>query len=187
MNDSAHDATQDVIAPDDAYIRGSGAVFDQRLTLRITSICSAVIMVTLALILIVQASGENSRIDRLRSHGVAVDVTVTGCVALASGTGITEAGYRCQGTFTLDTRDYQEIIGGTRTQYPVGQQLSAVVDPGDPANLYPRALLADRRPSVGGYVLPGALLLVVLVGGALRWRRRRRQPSGRDGGGAQPA
>jgi Protein of unknown function (DUF3592) len=158
---------------DGAYIRGSGAALNRRTVLRIAAGCYVVIMLTLVVVLSAQVLRENSRIERLKQHGVAVPVTVTSCLALASGTGITAAGYQCKGTFTLAGRTYTDAIGGTKTSYSVGQTVAAVVDPRDHTNLYPAAALAGRHPSDSGLVLPASLLAVVGLTSAAAWWRAR--------------
>jgi hypothetical protein len=158
---------------DGAYIRGSGASLNRRTVLRIAAGCYAVIMLTLVVVLTTQVLAENSRIERLKQHGVAVPVTVTSCLALASGTGITAAGYQCKGTFSLAGHTYTEAIGGSKTSYSVGQTVAAVVDPSDHANLYPAAALAGRHPSDSGLVLPGGLLLLLALTSVAAWWRAR--------------
>lgn len=160
-------------AADGVYIRGSGAALNRRTVLRITAGGYVVIMLTLVIVLSAQVLRENSRIEALEHHGVAVPVTVTSCLALASGTGITAAGYQCKGTFTLAGRTYTDAIGGTRTSYTVGQTVAAVVDPSDHTNLYPAAALAARHPSDSGYLLPAGLLVLLGLTGAAAWWRAR--------------
>jgi hypothetical protein len=162
---------------DGAYIRGSRAALSRRTVLRISAGCYVVIILTLVVVLSAQVLRENSRIEALKHHGVAVPVTVTSCLALASGTGITAAGYQCKGTFILAGRSYTGAIGGTRASYTIGQIVAAVVDPSDHTNLYPAAALAARHPSDTGYVLPaGLLVLLGLTGAAAWWRVRATRP-----------
>jgi len=88
------------------YVRGAGVVMDSRRTLRALVVVSVLVLATLTIVLTREAINANARISRLRQHGVPVDVTVTSCLGLASGSGITEAGYRCRGTFTLKGHHY---------------------------------------------------------------------------------
>jgi hypothetical protein len=134
--------------------------------------------------LTVIAAEQNSRISRLQSHGVAVNVTVTGCLGMASGTGITESGYQCRGTFTFDGHQHNDVISGSDVLLPVGQTLGAETVRGDPSILYAAGAAATMRSSWKAYALP-AILLVVLIAAVItwfvlrsRWYGRTRAPAG---------
>jgi hypothetical protein len=110
----------------------------------------------------------------LQQHGVPVEVTVTGCVGLASGTGATEAGFNCRGTFTLAGHSYNEVIGGTTDLYPPGTTLQAVAVPGDPALLSTARAVANAHSSWEAFITPGILLAVLLLAVVvIVWRTRR--------------
>jgi hypothetical protein len=156
-----------------SYIRGGGgAHIGGRRVARFVVGFGILILAALTVIFLVAAIDHNSRFRQLEAHGVAVDVTVTGCVGMASGTGITEAGFKCRGTFTLGNHAYNEVIGGTADLQAVGQKLPAVVVPGDPSILYTARAVANTRTSWAVYITPTALLLV-LIAAALLWRRLR--------------
>jgi hypothetical protein len=109
------------------YIRGAGGIpVSGRRVGRIVIGCCLVSLATLVVVLTIGAAGQNSRISRLQRHGVAVDVTVTSCFGIASGTGISATGFRCSGTFTLNGRSYTDVIGGTAAEYSIGEKVQLV-------------------------------------------------------------
>ena len=97
---------------------------------------------------------------------------MTGCVALASGTGITEAGFNCKGSYTLAGNHYPEPIGGNAELLAVGQKVAGVAVRDEPAVLYSAASVAKMHSTWTVYLTPAALLLV-LVGAELLRRRLR--------------
>jgi hypothetical protein len=112
------------------YIRGSGAVvIEGRRIIAIVVIATLATLAVLAILLTIAAIEKNDRIDRLHHRGVAVDVTVTSCLGLASGTGITTTGYRCRGSFTLASRHYDEVIGSSNALLQPGTVVKGIVDP----------------------------------------------------------
>jgi hypothetical protein len=164
------------------YIRGGGGVeVDSRRVLHVVLSLCLLVLALLVIVLTLSAAGENSRTGSLRRHGVPVDVTVTGCLGLASGTGITASGYTCKGTFSLGGRSYTEVIGGITDPRPVGETLQAVADPKDPTRLSLAAAVAAARSPWKAFVVP-AVPLLLLVGGVamIGWqaRRTRHQPRG---------
>jgi hypothetical protein len=137
-----------------------------------------VALFALSLVLAVEAAQRYQRIDRLRAEGVPVVVTVTDCLGLASGTGITEVGFSCRGSFHLGTHTYHAGIDGSADLYPVGASLDGVTVPGDPQILYTAAAARTLHTTWAWFVAPAALFLVaiaVLVVG-LRLFGRRRPP-----------
>jgi hypothetical protein len=159
------------------YIRGAGGAPDRRRTLRVLLVVSVLVLATLTTVLTVQAIHANTRISRLRQHGLPVNVTVTSCLGLASGTGITETGYRCRGTFTLDGHHYNELIAGTNNLHPAGETIRAVTDPNDPAILSTADALATTHPSWTAFITPAIpILLIVSLLALVGCRRLRRKP-----------
>src|ERR1700689_1494602 len=63
----------------------------------------------------ISAANDNSRIDRLKSHGVSVVVTVTNCVGNIGGSGSNAAGYTCRGEYDVRGAAYREVIGSKTT------------------------------------------------------------------------
>jgi hypothetical protein len=132
-------------------------------------------LVALTVVLTVQAIHENAKLDRLHRDGIAVAATVSGCVAIASGTGITESGYRCRATFTLNGRSYTEVLGGTDALFSTGETVPAVVARNDPGNLSTTSA-ATRHATWTAFIGAGVALLVTgLFAGFLARRRRTRR------------
>jgi hypothetical protein len=160
------------------YIRGGGGVdIDRGRVARILVGLFVLGLGALVVLLSLGAIDENARHDRLRRHGVPVDVTVTSCLGLASGTGITVAGYTCRGTFTLDGRDYKGVIRGSIELHQSGEVLPGVADPRDPTILATADSVASSHSSWRPFVTPGLLLVVLVVILVFAvWRFRRRAP-----------
>jgi hypothetical protein len=97
---------------------------------------------------------------------------VSRCLGQLAGSGSNQAGYSCQGTFTLDGRRFTEAIPGS-TLYTPGTTIRGIAVPGDPALLAPVHVVAAERASWRVFILP-TVLLVILVAlvGALVLRRR---------------
>jgi hypothetical protein len=165
-------------ADDVDYLRGSGGVRvdGRRLTL---VILGSVILVLAVLVVVtaIDAARHNSRVSRLQDRGVPVAVRVTSCLGLASGTGITETGFQCRGTFTVDGRAFNEVIGGSSILIPTGTTVHAVVVPGEPSSLSTKETAAGKEAAWKSYITAGVLLIVTIllaVGWLLlraRWRR----------------
>lgn len=122
----------------------------------------------------VSALHHDAAVSRMKRLGVPVQVTVTGCVAMGTGTAETIDGYQCQGSFTLDGRTRTAPITGTDLRYPTGATLAGVVERDDPGRLATAASVSASRSSLTGFVTPAVslgLLVVVLAGVAARRRR----------------
>jgi hypothetical protein len=163
-----------VPAPPGDYIRGGGGVevSRQRVATALLGVVAVVLLILVA-VLAVEAALQNNRMTRLRGGGVSVNATVSTCVAMASGTGITEYGYQCRGTFTLDGHTYDEPIGGTTDRFVPGETVPAVVVPADPALLYTAASVAVRTSTWKTFATPAVLLLLAVSVIALMGRRHR--------------
>ena len=126
-----------------ATLRGAGVDVDVRRAGRVLVGAVLGALAVLAVVLFVAGAQKNAQITSLRSHGVPVTVTVTGCTGLLGGSGSNAAGYACRGTFSVAGHRYDEAIPGD-TLYPPGTPLAAVTVPGDPGSS-PRP--APSRPS----------------------------------------
>jgi hypothetical protein len=165
-------------APDDgSYIRGGGGVaVDAHRVIRVVVVFTLLALLAIAVLLAVAALRSNSRADRLKAHGVAVDVTVTSCLGEASGTGITVTGFKCDGMFTLGGRSYTEVIIGNSANHQAGDIVKAVTDPSDPADLSTADSVAAAHGSSADFalaVIPAALFVVLLVFARRSTLRRR--------------
>jgi hypothetical protein len=160
------------------YQRGSGGVrIDTRRLVLVILGLVILVMATLVVVTAIDAAQHNSRVSRLQQRGVPVDVTVTSCLGLASGTGITVDGFQCRGTFALEGHTYNEVIGGSSVNIPPGTTVHAVVVPREPSSLSTKATAASKDAAWKSYLTAGVLLLITIlltVGWLLlraRWRR----------------
>lgn len=154
-------------------LRGAGVQVDARRVGGVIVGGCVVGLAALTIVLFLAGAQKNAQIDRLRQHGVPVDLTVSGCLGLLGGSGSNAAGYACRGTFTLDGHRYNEAIPGD-TFHPPGATLRAVSVPGDPALVSTISAVTSEHASSKVFVLPTILLIVlVTLAGALVLRRRR--------------
>jgi len=163
-------------SPDEAVSRLRGAdvatVDVRRIGQGVVGIC-LVALAVVAAILFVAGAQKNAQITRLRQHGVAVTVRVTGCFGLLGGSGSNAAGYSCTGTYTVGGHRFTQAIPGD-TLRATGSTVRAVSDPNDPALLSTAHAVASQHASWTVFVVPTILLVALaLVVGALLLRRRR--------------
>jgi len=172
---TSRDDTSDKCA---TYIRGGGGVANARRATSVVVGFCILVLVALVGVLVLGAVQENSRLVRLRRNGVPVSATVTGCLALASGTGITASGFRCNGMFTLNGRRYNDVIGGDADFHPVGEMVQAVTDPRDPGVLFAAPAVVTPQPSWMAFVAPAIplALMLSLVAVVVWWSRHRTLP-----------
>jgi len=141
---------------------------------RVASVVVGLVLVTLAVltvVLFVAGAHKNAQITRLRQDGVPVAIRISGCLGLLGGSGSNPAGYTCRGSFTLDGRRHDEAIPGD-TLHPPGTMLRGVSVPGDPALVTTVGALAGEHASWKVFILPTALLVLLVVGvGTLVLRR----------------
>jgi hypothetical protein len=153
-------------------LRGAGVEVDVRRAGRVVLGICLVGLLVLVVVLFVAGANKNAQINQLRNHGVAVNVTVTGCLGLLGGSGSNPAGYACTGTFTLDGHRYRESVPGNVLR-PPGTKVAAVAVPGDPPLLDTHHAVANEHASLGVFAVPTILLVVLLLLiGALVLRRR---------------
>jgi hypothetical protein len=182
-SDTAEPASSDPVSADTgssdtalSRLRGARVEVDARRAGRVVVALCLVGLAVLVVALFVAGADKNAQITQLRQHGVAVTVTVTGCLGLLGGSGSNAAGYACKGTFTLDGHRYKESIPGNALR-PPGTKVRAVAVPGNPPLLDTHHAVDSEHTSSGVFVVPAILLVVlVIVVGALvlRWRRVRR-------------
>jgi len=155
-------------------LRGAGVDVDVRKIRRVVGGACLVALAVLVAVLFVAGADKNAQITSLRRHGVAVRVTVTGCLGLLGGSGSNAAGYACKGTFTLGGHRYEEAIPGNAL-HPPGARIRAVAVPGNPPLLSTTRAVESQQASWRVFILPTVLLVVLLLlVGALVLRRRRR-------------
>ena len=161
--------------PDNAsYVRGARGGLDRRLAIRLMAAVVIVALVALTLVLAFQAARENAQLNRLHADGIPVTATVASCVAVASGTGITESGYRCRATYAMNGQSYSAVLGGTNALYSVGETVPAVAARTEPDNLSTADAVTRRHASWTAFI-PAAIALLASVGVAalFAWRIRR--------------
>jgi hypothetical protein len=165
-------------------LRAGSVDIDARRIGRAIGVLLLVALVVVAVVLAVAGAQKNNQINRLRSDGVPVTITVSSCLGLLGGSGSNAAGYTCRGTFTVAGHRYTESIPGTNTLYPPGTTIRAVRVPGDPALIAPDKVLATEHASGRVYLLPAVLLVAagLLVGLALYARKRAKRATGVIGG-----
>jgi hypothetical protein len=155
-------------------LRGAEA---QRLGRRFWLVAGTLVFAALAVSIVVSfvsAANDNARIDRLKSHGVDVVVTVTNCVGNVGGSGSNAAGYTCQGAYRVDGVAYHEVIGAKTTLSPAGSKVRGVADPARPSTVELASAVATSTASSSAYVVPSLLLLLFValsVVSLRRWRR----------------
>jgi hypothetical protein len=163
----------DTLAPA-GYIRGgAGLTTDASRVLRIALWVLLSFLAVLTIALVVSGLHHNTRAQRLQHHGVAVPVTVTGCLGQATGTGITVNGFSCHGSFVLNGRHHNEPIGGSAALFSRGQAVRGVVDPRDPSNLSTARAVQHTTAAARPFVLAAIpALALLMIAGLARWRSR---------------
>jgi hypothetical protein len=137
-----------------------------------------VVLAATAAVLFVAGIEKNDQIALLQRQGVAVEVTVSGCLGLMGGSGSNLAGYECKGTFTLNGRSYNDAIPGSAFYSP-GTTLRAVTVPADPTLLSTPRAMATEQSSWRVFILPTAMVAILglLLGAAVLKRRNIRRSS----------
>ncbi len=143
-------------------LRGAGVGVDVRRVVPVViGACLVALAVTTAFLFAAGAQ-KNEQINRLHHQGVIVDATVSGCIGLMGGSGSNLAGYDCRASFTLGGHRYNEPFVGDAT--PVaGSRFRAVTVPGDPALFATVATVAGEQASWRVFILPTALLFVLVL------------------------
>jgi hypothetical protein len=154
-------------------LRGAGVDIDVRRAGRVAVAVVLVALAALSGVLFTAGVDKNAQITALRTRGVPVTVTVSGCLGLLGGSGSNAAGYACQGTFTFDRHRYHDDIPGNSFERP-GSTVHAITDPDDPTLLSTAALVATQRASWTVFLLPGSLLILFVLIGGVALRRGRR-------------
>jgi hypothetical protein len=172
--------------PDDtSYLRGVRvAEVDTGRVVRVLIAVGLVALVVLAVILTISAARQNSRLSTLRSRGVPVTVSVTGCLGISSGIGMAVEYWECRGTYTLAGQSYTEVIGGSRAHLREGQTVAAIAVPGDPGLLSTAAAAARKHSDWASYVTPMILggVTAILIVGLLAWSKWRHRRAAEESG-----
>jgi hypothetical protein len=165
------------------YIRGGGGVVDPRRLFRVVVGLAIAVVAVLVVVLAIQAVHKNSRIDGLQRRGVPVDVTVTNCLGILSGTGITVTSFQCSGSFTLAGRSYNALIAGSSANHQAGDVVKAVADPKHPTSVSLASSLVNAHSSWRAFIGAGVLfvLLLLLIAGVWWWSQRNSAQRSPDG------
>lgn len=162
------------------YLRGVRvAEIDPRRVVQVIVVAVVAGLVAMTVSLAVSASAQDSSQRLLRHEGVSVPVRVTGCLGISSGIGMGIEYWECRGTYTLDGRTYNEVIGGSRPHLADGQVVDAIAVPGRPDLLAAPVVIAGAYSPWTPFVTPiilGALAVVISAGYLLWWARRGRRP-----------
>lgn len=159
--------------PPGLYFRGAAPSLSRPVIARIALGALVAVLTAISLAILTDAIASQRRNTELAENGITVSATVTNCYGMASGTGITAAGYRCTARFALNGRTDIEPIRKSRTLYQPGQVVAALVDPHDPSTLTLAQASHVHSAPWAAYALaagPTALALVVI---ALAMQRRR--------------
>ncbi|HEY3926249.1 MAG TPA: hypothetical protein VGL75_16935 [Acidothermaceae bacterium] len=164
------------------YIRGGGGVVDPRRLFRVVIGLAIAVLAVLVVVLAIQAANKNSRIDGLQRRGVPVDVTVTSCLGILSGTGITVTSFQCSGSFNLAGHTYNALIAGSNANHQAGDVVKAVADPKHPTSVSLPSSLENQHSSWRAFIGAGVLfvVLLLLIAGVWWWSRRNSAQRPRD-------
>lgn len=155
-------------------LRGAAVEANARLVGKVAAAAAVGALLVTVLVLAVAGIQKNAEIGELRSHGVVVDVHATRCIGLMGGSGSNLAGYQCSGWFTLGGHRHAATIPDGAL-HPPGSVVRGVTVRSDPALLATVRQLATEHPSAGVFLVPGALLTVVVLAGGVTLARRGRR------------
>lgn len=150
---------------------------------RVRSALVAVVLVSLgaaSALLLLAGLHANQRVSRLRSQGVPVSLTVTGCLGQLGGSGSNAVGYRCRVSYRLDGQRLDAALPGT-ARYATGSVLAGLAVPAEPGLVTTPALLSGQRATASVFILPALMAAVVATASGwlgLRPARRRRRSGG---------
>jgi hypothetical protein len=183
MRSDTSDADQPEDVAGSGYIRGGGGIVNPRGLFRVVVGSAIVALAVLVLVLTIEAVHKNSRIHGLQRRGVPVDVTVTSCLGILSGTGITVTSFECSGSFDLAGRSYSAVIAGSNINHAAGDVVKAVADPKHPTSISTPSSLVNAHSSWRAFIGPAVLflLLVLLIVTAFWWSRRNSAQRSREG------
>ena len=163
---------------DSSYIRAGGGVpVNTRRVAGVLVWLAVAALLGTAAYLAASTAGRDSRLARLRDHGVAVQATVTSCTAISSGVGMGIEYWDCRATYDLGGGRFSAALGGNRKLIDAGTGVAAVAVPGDPGLLYTAASVRASNGSGTGYVAAAVVgaAAVLLGAGRLVAARGRRQ------------
>ncbi len=174
MTPSEHEPPNDSSSV--STLRGASPVGVSR---RFWAILGALVLVVFAVTLVVSfvsATHDNSRIERLKTHGITLSATVNSCIGNLGGSGSNASSYTCVATYAIAAASYHEVVGHMSSFAAPGTRVIVVADPSQPSTIELASAVKGSSPSNGVYLAPGLLgvLFVALTVGYLRLLRRPR-------------
>ncbi|MFZ0665121.1 MAG: hypothetical protein WAM97_05150 [Acidimicrobiales bacterium] len=154
-------------------LRGARVEADPR---RIGQAILVICLVSLAVSVValyVAGVHQNDQIAALKTQGVRVTETVTGCQGLLGGSGSNPVGYDCEGTFTFNGHTYNDPVPGSQA-HDVGAKVVVVADRNNPGLVSSVSQVNGEHTSVSVYVIPTLLLIALVLALGIvitRWRR----------------
>ena len=173
MTPSEHESTNDSTSV--ATLRGASPV---GVSGRFWAVLGALVLVIFAVTLAVSfisAAHDNSRIERLKNHGITLSATVNSCIGNLGGSGSNASSYTCVATYAIATANYHEVVGRMSSFAAPGTRVAVVADPSQPSTIELASAVRSSSASNSVYVAPGLLgvLFVAATLGYLRLLRRR--------------
>jgi hypothetical protein len=156
-------------------LRGAGVSVDVHRVGRVAIALCVATLAIVAVVLFVAGAKKNAQINELRTDGVTVKVTVTGCVGLLGGSGSNAAGYACRGTYTFRGHRYDEAIPGNVNLIP-HSTLPVVIARGEPGLVSTVEAVRADHTSWRVFIVPAVLALLVVVAIAVLLVKRGRSP-----------
>ena len=153
-----------------ATLRGAEVSRVRRRYARVAGIVTLLAVLVVSVLTLVSAMNDNARVERLKSHGVAVSITVTGCLGNLGGSGSNVVNYTCRGHYELDGVSYHEVIGSMDRAVAIGAVVSGVVDPSNHSYAVLASAARVARGSTRGYWVAGSLAGADVLGAWALWR-----------------
>jgi hypothetical protein len=141
----------------------------------------ALLLVVCAVLLVVgvgSVANGNARINRLRSQGIPVVVTVSGCFGNIGGSGSNGAGFTCHGEYSVDGVKYQEVVESLSIFVTTGTSVRGVVDPSHHSLVELASAVKTAKASSTAYFVLGVLGVVLVALALALGRASRRSRSG---------
>lgn len=188
MTDAQHDepdmvqglapasATSGPLSLDDraTSLRGAAALGVGRNFWLFAGALGLVVFAAVLVVSFLSVANDNARIDRLKTRGIPVAITVTNCAGNIGGSGSNSAGYTCHGDYIVGGVTYHELIGSMTTFSASGADVSGVVDPSRHSTVVLSSAVRTSAASPWAFA-PTGLTAVVFVALTLAFLRRARR------------
>ena len=144
----------------------------------IAGVLGLVVLAAFIVVSFISAINANSAIERMKTHGVPVAVTVGDCIGNIGGSGSNSAGFTCRGSYEVAGVAFHEVIGSMSTFSKSGTIVSGVADPNRHSTVELATAVRETSPSATAYI-PSVVLAALLGALILLLRRRARRPERR--------